>query len=180
MLSFYFCGMNAVDLYKKQYVVNNGRIEYNRSKTKGKRKDKAFISIKIPFEAVELLEFAATLPERYNSIGNLNKALSKGMETLSEITGIPGLQYYQLRHTFGSTARNKCQISKDDIADALNHVEHGRKTTDIYISKDWGIVDNVQSSVIRYVRRVEMKNTGTMNSGAKRIFEFIELRQIAS
>ncbi|MBB6113018.1 hypothetical protein SAMN05421821_12747 [Mucilaginibacter lappiensis] len=45
MLSFYMCGINAVDLFKLEYVVRNGRMEYNRSKTKGKRKDKAFISI---------------------------------------------------------------------------------------------------------------------------------------
>lgn len=30
---------------------------------------------------------------------------------------------------------------------ALNHVDEGNKTTDIYIEKDWGIIDEVQTAV---------------------------------
>jgi len=81
-LSFYLCGMNAVDFYKNKYVINRGRLEYCRSKTTGRRKDKAFISIKVTEEAKDLLEFAKSIPSRYSSIGCLNKALSKGMATL--------------------------------------------------------------------------------------------------
>jgi len=36
MLSFYLCGMNAVDLYAANYEIKNGRIEYYRSKTNKK------------------------------------------------------------------------------------------------------------------------------------------------
>ena len=39
MLSFYMCGMNAVDFFKQNYVIKNGRLEYSRSKTEGKRKE---------------------------------------------------------------------------------------------------------------------------------------------
>ncbi len=39
-------------------------------------------------------------------------------------------------------------MSKDDVALALNHVDEGHRTTDIYIDKDWGIVDEVQAGVI--------------------------------
>jgi hypothetical protein len=162
MLSFYLCGMNAVDFYKQDYVIKNGRVEYNRSKTKGKRKDKAFISIKIPQEAIELLEFATTLPARYSCIGNLNKALSKGMAQLSKLTGIPRLKFYSLRHSFGSIARNNCRLELDFIGEALNHVEHGRSTTKIYIEKDWSIVDEVQTAVIAYVNRVDRKLNNKM------------------
>ena len=57
MLSFYLCGMNAVDIYHTTPKnVRNGRIEYNRAKTKGRRKDRAFISIKIVDEAKPLIE----------------------------------------------------------------------------------------------------------------------------
>jgi hypothetical protein len=55
MFSFYLCGMNAVDLFKiSTDDIRNGRVDYNRSKTKGKRKDRAFISIKIIDEAKPL------------------------------------------------------------------------------------------------------------------------------
>lgn len=157
MLSFYLCGMNAVDFYKKEYVVKNGRVEYNRSKTKGKRKDKAFISIKIPKEAKGLLDFAGSLSERYSSIGNLNKALSKGMAQLSTETGIPALKFYALRHSFGSIARNNCRLDLGFIGEALNHVEKGRSTTRIYIERDWSIVDEVQAAVVKYLIKVDKK-----------------------
>jgi integrase len=175
LLSFYLCGINAVDLYKMQYKIINGRIEYKRSKTRGKRKDQAFISIKLVPEAVDLLKFATSLPERYASVTNLNHALSKGMSKLSMLTKIPGLQYYKFRHTFGTLARNECKISKDNIAEALNHVDHGRKTTDIYLAKDWSIIDEVQIKVIRYVRRVEIKLKGKVHMASIRVFEFIQL-----
>jgi hypothetical protein len=55
MLSFYLCGMNAVDLYKADKI-EKGRINYNRSKTEGRRKNKAFISIKVPTESSPLIE----------------------------------------------------------------------------------------------------------------------------
>lgn len=174
MLSFYLCGMNAVDLYKREYRIKNGRIEYNRSKTKNKRKDKAFISIKIPPEAKELIDFAAHLPERYSSIDNLNHALSKGMAILSEKTEIPDLEFYKLRHSFGNQARNTCRMSKDDVALALNHVDHGRKTTDIYVAKDWRILDEVQEAVLNLYRPTLSKSFNK-SPVVKFLFEQINL-----
>ncbi|NGM63921.1 hypothetical protein G5B43_01445 [Sphingobacterium sp. SGR-19] len=56
MLSFDLCGINAVDLYQlSERDIRDGRVDYNRSKTEGKRKDNAFISIKIVEEARPLL-----------------------------------------------------------------------------------------------------------------------------
>jgi hypothetical protein len=40
-------------------------------------------------------------------------------------------------------------MSRDDVALALNHVDEGHRTTDIYISKDWKIVDEVQEKIVR-------------------------------
>lgn len=159
MLSFYLCGMNAVDLYQiTERDIRNGRVDYNRSKTEGKRKDNAFISIKIVDEAKPLLEkYLGKLRERYSSANCLNWALSKGMEQLRKLTGIPELTLYWARHTFANTARNDCRMSKDDVALALNHVDEGNRTTDIYIAKDWKIVDDVQRKVIAQLRKVEIK-----------------------
>ncbi|TYP94449.1 integrase-like protein [Sphingobacterium allocomposti] len=159
MLSFYLCGINAVDLYQiTERDVRNGRLDYNRSKTQGKRKDNAFISIKIVDEAKPLLEkYLGKLRERYSSANALNWALCKGMEQLRKLTGIPELTLYWARHTFANTARNDCRMSKDDVALALNHVDEGNRTTDIYIAKDWKIVDDVQRKVISQLRKVEVK-----------------------
>ncbi|WGQ10790.1 site-specific integrase [Pedobacter gandavensis] len=159
MLSFYLCGMNAVDFYhltKKD--VRNGRIDYNRAKTQGRRKDNAFISIKVIEEAKPLLEkYIEKLSIRYSTYGVLDTALSQGMKQLRIQTGIPAATIYWARHTFATVARNACRISKDDVALALNHVDDEHRTTDIYIEKDWSIVDDVQIKVVGLLRRLDMK-----------------------
>ena len=159
MLSFYLCGINAVDLYRLADLRGN-RIEYNRSKTEGQRIDNAFISIRIPEPAKPLLDkYIGKLNLRYGHFRYLDKALSIGSRQLSKITGIPEIGYYWARGSFATIARNKCNISKDDIALALNHADDGNKITDIYIEKDWTIIDRVQTAVIRYISREGMKRS---------------------
>jgi integrase len=149
-LSFMLCGINATDLYQcTKANIRNCRLEYNRSKTKKRRKDSAFISIKIPKEAESLLnKYIGHLHERYCNPNGLDTALSKGMKQLCTIAGLSNVTFYWARHSFASIARNECRLSKDDIALALNHVDNGHRVTDIYISKDWTIVDEVQAAVI--------------------------------
>ena len=153
MLSFYLCGMNAVDFYNYLELNCQTRIEYNRSKTSGKRQDNAFISIRIIPEAGLLIDkYGGTFKGRYANYKGLDKALSKGFEVLREITGLKEITFYWARHTFANLAYNVCKLNKDHIAQALNHVDDGHKTTDIYIEKDWAIVDNVQAVVIKLLK----------------------------
>ncbi|MDX3916921.1 MAG: phage integrase SAM-like domain-containing protein [Pseudosphingobacterium sp.] len=155
MLSFYMCGINAVDLYyaRPENMVK-GRLEYNRSKTEDKREDNAFISIKIVPEAKPLLKkYIGKLSERYSSNERLNHALSDGMEHLCKLLGWDKpVTFYWARHSFGTIARNKCGVHKDDVGEALNHVYEGHKSTDIYIEKDWSVIDMVQAKVIGYLK----------------------------
>lgn len=153
MLSFYLCGMNAVDIYKlKKDNVQKGRINYNRSKTVRQRKDNAFISIKIIEEAQPLLNrYIDYLSIKYKSNLGLDTALSKGMKELRDITEIPGITFYYARHTFANLARNTCRVSKDDLDLALNHVDQRHKILDIYLEKDWSIVDEVQAKVVQSI-----------------------------
>lgn len=159
MLSFYLCGMNAVDFYNlTKRNIRNGRIDYNRSKTEGQRKDDAFISIKIIDEARPLLEkYIEKLSVRYTNSNGLNKALAMGMKDLRKITGFNEFTLYWARHSFATIARNSCRMSKDDVAQALNHVDSEHSTTDIYIEKDWRIVDEVQIKVVTLLRRLDAK-----------------------
>jgi len=153
MLSFYLCGMNAVDLYAYNYEVRNGRVEYDRSKTKGKRKDNAFISIKLIPAAKILLNRYKDINKRYKTVNNLNKAINKGLKRIGKNIECPELTFYAARHTFASLARNSCRISKDDVAAALNHVDQTLRVTDIYIAKDWSIIDRVQRSVVKHLNQ---------------------------
>ena len=151
--------MNAIDFYHlTRKDIRNGRNDYNRAKTQGRRKDNAFISIKIIEEAGPLLEkYIEKLSVRYSTYGVLDTALSQGMKQLRKLTGITGATIYWARHTFATVARNACRISKDDVALALNHVDDEHRTTDIYIEKDWSIVDEVQIKVVGLLRRFDMK-----------------------
>jgi hypothetical protein len=56
--------MNAADLHACDYQIIDDRIEYNRSKTKEKRRDRAFTSIKIIPEAEALLNKYRNLSKR--------------------------------------------------------------------------------------------------------------------
>lgn len=161
MLSFFNCGMNAVDIY--QCTENNicdGRINYSRSKTRGKRRDDAFISIKIIEEAKPLLKkYLGKLPERYVTFGTLNTALSIGMKEICRKVGLYGVTFYWARYTFANVARNSCRMSKDDVSLAMNHVDQGTCTLDVYLEKDWDIVDEVQEKVVQLYKEVDMELT---------------------
>jgi integrase len=109
----------------------------------------------IPDEALPLLKkYLGKLRARYGAYDYLDYALYKGMKGLRERTGIPELTLYWARHTFGSLARNECRMSVDDIGEALNHIDGGHTTTDIYLAKDWGIVDDVQFQVIKLLNDI--------------------------
>lgn len=153
MLSFYLCGMNAVDLYQLPESDELAeRVNYNRSKTRSRRQDKAFISVNIPEIAIPLyLKYAGKLQLRYGSHHALDQALSKGMQAIGEITKIPDLEFYDARHAVGDWARNICRFSMDDVALTLNHKDQSKTVTDTYVSKNWDIIDEVQEAVIQLI-----------------------------
>ncbi|WP_295793993.1 phage integrase SAM-like domain-containing protein [Mucilaginibacter sp.] len=159
LLSFYMCGMNAKDIYNlSQSSILKNRVNYNRSKTRKRRKDQALISINLIPEASPLLfKYINRLRDRYAESSNFNKALNKGLKEIGESIGIPSLTMYCARHSFGSMARNECRFSKDDVAFALNHIDNTTKTTDIYIKPDWRIIDDVQFNVVSLLKLRRMK-----------------------
>jgi len=151
MLSFYLLGMNAADLYEMPLASKIGdRINYNRAKTRNKRRDKAFISVKVTSEALPLLEkYAGKLQLRYSSTAGLNSAIDKGLAIVSEISGIPNIDFYDMRHCVGTWARRKLGYSKDDVAEALNQTD--RTVTDTYIAQDWNLIDRIQRDLTNLI-----------------------------
>ncbi|MDB5024520.1 MAG: recombinase, partial [Mucilaginibacter sp.] len=175
MLSFYLCGMNAVDIYQLEKPdPKTERIEYNRSKTAAVRKDNAFISIKVVAEAAPLIKkYVGKLQDKYTTYNGLDTSLSKGLRELRQLSGVPDITFYWARHTFATLARNKCRMTKDDVALALNHVDEGHRTTDIYIDKDWGIVDEVQAGVIGLLQDLDEPKVAAMSPSETRKSMFI-------
>ena len=84
------------------------------------------------------------------SFKQFNNILNKHLKNIS-----PGLFFYMARHTWASFARNKCDISKDDVAMSLNHIDQVLKTTDTYIDPDWSIIDRANRKVLDYVASIE-------------------------
>jgi len=155
MLSFYLCGMNAADLYRlppANLMLTKTRFNYNRKKTMTRREDEAFMSVNIPDAAVPLIKkYAGTLQNRYSTPHALDQAIFMGMAGLRKITRIKDLDFYDLRHAFGDIARNVLYFDKDDVAEALNHVNYANKVTDIYLERSWEIIDLIQYSMIEFL-----------------------------
>ncbi len=119
------------------------------------------------------------LSKRFSSHVGLSTALSTGMRRIQKNEKIPEVTYYWARHTFATVARNTCRKSKDDIALALNHVDEGRKTTDIYIEKDWKIVDEVQEAVIELLRDKKEKKVLCQASPVQQLISGIKLMPLS-
>lgn len=166
MLSFLLVGMNTVDLYNiPYYSFKNGRITYQRSKTKDRRQDNAEISIKVEPEIEGLLKKYED-PEKvhlfsfyrmYRDSSTFNAAVNKGLVKVAEKCKIENLTVYVARHSWATIARNVLNISTDDISLCLNHVNKQHKITDIYIEKDFKRIDQANRRMIDLVINAKKK-----------------------
>lgn len=161
-LIFYFAGINTVDLYNATSLMD-GRLTYNRSKTKDRRMDEALISLKVQPEAEVLIakyrdktgSRVFNFYQSYASFETFNANVNKGLKYVQshlELT-LP-LTTYSARHSWATIGRNQCGISKDDIHQALNHADAKMKVTDKYIDVDWTIIDRANRTVIDYVNNI--------------------------
>lgn len=151
MLSFYMCGMNAVDIYNnwQRLKLLPDRIGYNRSKTKHNREDEAYIEVLVPQEAKNIL---AQLEMNYSTIDILNNTLSIGLRKVRDKLNLDEVTMLHARHSFATIARNDLNINKDEVALSLNHVSEESRITDTYIAPDWSKVHRVQSAVISKIK----------------------------
>jgi integrase len=166
LLSFGLIGINEADLYYCDHY-KDGRITYNRKKTKNQRDDNARISIKVAPEIAPLIEkYRDTDGKRvfcfyktYKTVGTFTAAINGlqtatanyGLKKIGAIIGIDDLEFYAARHSWGTIARNKCGISKDDIHLCLNHATSKQmKVTDMYIEEDFSIIDTANRKVLDY------------------------------
>lgn len=155
MLIFYLVGMNTVDLFGlKHSNIKDGKICYNRSKTKGERQDKAYIEIAIHEDIVPILEKWKG-EERLLDFGHsndrvFNRAVNVGLKQVCTDLGIDGVDTYTFRHSWATIAQNKCGASTELVAFCLNHGS-AHKVTEGYIEKDFTPIDKMNRKVLDYI-----------------------------
>lgn len=162
ILSFCLMGMNTADLYLcEDLAEQDGKytITYNRAKTATRRADKAKISVDIHPLIMPLFEKyrnkngknVFSFCHRFCDYTQFNKSVNKGLKEVGAALKIDDLEFYAARHTFATIARNKLKYDKSTVGEALNHIEKDSKITDIYIQKDFTIINEVNKKVIEYV-----------------------------
>jgi site-specific recombinase XerD len=158
MLDLYLIGINLVDLCNARSIVN-GRLEYQRAKTK------RLYSIKVEPEALAIIERYKGKEYLLNILDdgkNYHDFLQRMNLNLKRIGKVEVLQNgkkiyeplhsdistYWARHTWATIAAS-LDIPKEVIAHALGH---GNDTvTDIYINFDMKKVDDANRKVIDYI-----------------------------
>lgn len=155
MLSFMLVGINAVDLYTATDC-KNGRLTYQRTKTKRRRQDHAEISIKLEPEVMPLVEkYRDPTGQRvfnfyklYSSMDTFSASLNNGLKRIGKKLGIDDLEFYAARHSWATIANNDAGVDKYTVHTSLNHVDETMKVTDIYIKKNWDKIDQANRAVL--------------------------------
>ena len=157
MLSLCLMGTNSVDLYNAT-AYKGGKLIYERTKTKDRRSDSARIEIDVHGIIKPLFEkYRSTdgkhvflFADRYTDPQQFNRAINIGLKGIGKRMGIDGLQFYQFRHSVASIARNELHYAKSDIDEMLNHVGDNR-IADIYIKRDFSVINEINRRVIEYL-----------------------------
>lgn len=158
-LSFMLVGMNAVDLYHCPPIDDDGYITYNRTKTKDRRSDMAEIRIKVPYCAMRIIDryrdtdgtHMLILHKHYSNARHLNVILSNGMRKVCKEIGVKAT-FYSARHSWATIAVNDCGIDKYTVHLALNHTDPSTAITDVYIKKDFTVIDKANERVLDFVK----------------------------
>lgn len=158
-LIFFLIGINVVDLCNLKKM-ENGRIEYYRSKTN------RFYSIKVEPEAQNIInryhgkEHLLDIMDRYTNHKDYMHRLNENLQKIGEVECVncrgkksykpyfPGLTTYWARHSWATIAAS-LDIPKETIAAALGH--GGNTVTDIYIDFDRQKIDDANRKVINWV-----------------------------
>lgn len=154
-LMIYLVGINTVDIFKlKPENLKNGKLSYNRSKTKEGRQDKAFIEIKILPDIQYIFEKwkgeDKLLDFGYKSSSDFNKYVNLGLKQICELLGIDPVNSYTFRHSWATIAQNNCGASTELVGFSLNHVS-AHRVTEGYIKKKFDPIDELNEKVTDFI-----------------------------
>lgn len=147
-LSFMLIGINGVDMLGLTSITEDGRIAYERAKTRKQ------YSIKVEPEALEIINRYKSDRHgqllTYADIWYTRNVMCHAIKVaLRKYTGRDDLTLYWARHSWATIAYS-IGIPKDVISQALGH-SFGAAITDVYIDYDNEIVDNANRRVLDWV-----------------------------
>lgn len=155
-LSFCLMGINSADLFNATDF-DGKTIVYYRTKTKDRRTDKAEIHVDVQPCIMPLVEKyrgkerVFNFCEQYSSMADFNRAINIGLKQVGEDVGVDGLQFYSARHSMATIAVNDVGISKYVVNDMLNHTDPALKVTELYIKRNFKIINVSNMEVLNFV-----------------------------
>ena len=155
---FCLAGINTADLFEmKKDNYKDGKLCYQRLKTKKFRRDGAYLEITIPERILPLFEkyktdndYLFSFSERYQDLNCFNINMNRGLKPYCTHNNLPPMCIYNFRHSWATIAQNICGASTEDVGFALNH-SSAHKVTDRYIKKDSSRVTTLNEKVLAVI-----------------------------
>lgn len=156
-------GINTVDIYGlKKECYHDGVLHYNRTKTRNKRRDEAYMEMRVPPILASIMKKYMAGPddpylfcfhERYRDSGSFRGNVNAGIKYICRSLGIAredSYHVYTFRHTWGTVAQNFCDASISDVAFGMNH-SIGHSVTRGYIKLDFTPAWVLNEKVVDYI-----------------------------
>ncbi|MBD5259838.1 MAG: site-specific integrase [Bacteroides sp.] len=156
-------GINTVDLFNMQKSAYcDGRICYNRAKTRNSRSDNAYIEMRVePFIQPIFDKYLASDEDpylfnfhcRYCDSDSFSANVNNGIKKICADMKMKKEDYYcvyTFRHTWGTIAQNDCDANLFEVAFGMNH-SSGFNITRGYVKVDFSPAWRLNAKVIEFI-----------------------------
>ena len=149
VLSFALWGVNLADIYEAGKI--EGIWEYHRKKTRDRRDDGAEMRVAVPPCVENRLHSLDALHRMVGKARYATDKVNKGLKRWCEDEGIPVFTFGLVRHSWATIARYKAGVEKATVDECLCHIGD-YKVTDIYLERDWALLDEANKKVLALFR----------------------------
>ena len=155
VVSFGLMGANLADLFATDSFEGKTWC-YFRQKTKSRRADQAEMRVTIP----ECLSpFIARLSDPQSrkwlrlylinkDKDRVNSKVNRWLRIWQKRNGVADFTLYAVRHTWATLARSCAHVDKTTIDECLAH-SGSLKMADIYVEKDWNVINKANESLLQ-------------------------------
>ena len=147
VLSFALMGANLADLYEAGRVASVW--DYRRKKVRDRRADGAEMRVFVPECVKDRLPALSVLQGKKEYY--ITEMVNRGLAMWCKDEGIPRFTFGAARHTFATLARYKAGVEKATVDECLCHIGDF-KVTDIYLERDWDLLDRANKKVLALFR----------------------------